>query len=178
MHQNLTRIQEIMVNGMINYLKILEVSDKRPVIMSVLALAEKPLDAKEITTRSGLNVKDVNKGLSSLTQKGLIIESTQKKGIFAYELTDDLEGAVARNMQSKTEALKRKMKNDIHECDKLLKEAKSDFNEYDRLMAKYLKEKINKMKIATAIMAKRGSLLHILDTGAQDSADIKKISIE
>jgi len=54
----------------------------------------------------------------------------------------------------------------------------NSYNEYDTLMAKFLREKVNKMKLVAAIMTKRNSLLRLLDTGVEESAKIEKISIE
>jgi DNA-binding transcriptional regulator GbsR (MarR family) len=179
MHQNLTQLQEKIVDNVKEYLKILEVTDKRPVIVPVLALAERPLTEQEITARSRLSAKDVHKGLTFLTKNDLIVETVGKdSGKIVYELNCDMEKVIARNIQEKIEDLRRKMKSHVVEYEDLLESAKADYNEYDTLMAKFLREKVNKMKLVAAIMTKRNSLLRLLDTGVEESAKIEKISIE
>ena len=70
MHRDLVKVQEKIVENIGENLKTLEISDKRPVIVSVLAIAERPLAEEEIAARARLGSKEVRKGLGSLLKKG------------------------------------------------------------------------------------------------------------
>ena len=178
MHKNLVRIQENMLENFRENLKIFEVADKKPIIIPVLVLAERPLTEEEIVARTRIGANEARKGLDWLAKKDFITKDTDgTSGKVVYELNGDIEKIVAGHIQSKLEAVRSNTKKHISECDGLLESAKAEFDDYDRLMAKYLRERISKMKLVTAIMTKRSSLLRLLDSGNAESAEISKISI-
>ncbi len=179
MHQNLVRIQEEIVKSVKENLKTLDVSDKRPVIIALLACAEGPLTEEEVAVRTRIGATEVGKTLGLLTANELVVKNPKGlSGKVEYELNPDIERIALRNIQSKTEAVGNNTKTHAAECEKLLESAKAEFDDYDRLMARLLREKINKMKIITAVMTKRNALLKLLDSSPGESAEIKKITIE
>jgi hypothetical protein len=179
MHKNLVRIQEKMVSDVAQNLKIFEISDKRPLILLVLAIAERALAEREIAARTRLGASVVRKGLGNLVKKDFIVaaapEASRER---VYELNPDLEKIAARNIHSKIETLRSNKASQVAEYESLLESAKAEFDDYDRLMARYLRGKINRMKFLTAVMTKRNSLLRLLDSGDGDNAEIRKISIK
>ena len=178
MHKNLVRIQEKVVEGAKENLKIFEISDKRPLIIPVLACAERPLTEDEIVARTKIDAKAVHKGLAYFVKEALVIEAPDDRtGQPVYEINPHLEKVVLGEMQSKIEAVRSNMKSHMAEYENLLESAKGEFDDYDRLMAKYLREKMGKMRLLFTMMTKRSSLLRLLGSGGE-GAEIKKISIE
>jgi len=179
MHKNLVRIQEKMVENVRENLKTLEISDKRPMIVSVLACAERPLIEEEIKARTRIGAQEVRKCLGLLVNKEFLVKTTDEpSGKVAYELNPDMEKIALRGIQSKVEAVRTNTKSHMAEYESLLESAKAEFNDYDRLMARILREKINKMKLISAILTRRSAILRLLDSGLDESAEIKKITIE
>ena len=179
MHKDLVRIQEKMVENIVENLKTLEISDKRPVIVSVLAIAEKPLAEEEIAARARLGSKEVRKDLGSLLKKELVVESPAgPSGRVGYELSPDVEKVALRNIRSKIETVRSRLESHVAECEGLLESGKAEFDDYDRLMAKYLREKIKRMKAVSTIMTRRTALLRLLDSGGGEKSGIKEITIE
>jgi len=179
MHKDLVRIQEKMVENVGENLRTLEISDKRPVIVSALAIAEKPLSEDEIAARTRLGLNEVRKGLGSLLQKELVKESKDgHSGRLAYELNPEAEKTALKNIQKKIEAVRSNTLSHVAECEALLESGKAEFDDYDRLMARYLQEKIKRMKAVSAIMTRRTALLRLLDSSVEEKGEIKKITIE
>jgi|WetSurMetagenome_2_1015567.scaffolds.fasta_scaffold303295_1 hypothetical protein len=178
MHKNLVRIQEKVVEGAKENLRILEISDKRLLIIPVLACAERPLTEEEIVTRATMDVKAVHEGLAYLTRESFVITTPDDRtGHAVYEINPQLEKVVLRDVQTKAEAVRSNMKSHMAECESLLEAAKGEFDDYDRLMAKYLREKIGKIGLVLAVMTRRSSLLRLLESDGEGT-EIKKISIE
>jgi DNA-binding transcriptional regulator GbsR (MarR family) len=178
MHSNLVRIQENMLENFKENMKILETTDKKPIIIAALALAERPLTEEEIAARTRMSANEVRKSLGSLVKIAVIIKDTNDgSGKDVYELNADMEKILAGHVQSKLEALRNNTKKHISKCEELLETSKAEFDDYDRLMAKYLRERISKMKLVTTIMTKRSSFLRLLDSGSDESGRINKISI-
>ncbi|MGA2107977.1 MAG: hypothetical protein ABSH25_10080 [Syntrophorhabdales bacterium] len=179
MHKDLVRVQEKIVENIGENLRTLEISDKRPVIVSVLAIAERPLAEEEIAARARLGSKEVREGLGSLLKKELVVESADKSsGRVGYELSPDVEKTALRNIRSKIEAVRSSIESHVAECEGLLGSGKAEFDDYDRLMAKYLREKIKRMKAVSTIMTRRTALLRLLDSSAEEKAEIKRITID
>ncbi len=179
MHENLVRIQEKMVENIGENLKTLEISDKRPVIVSVLAIAEKPLAEEEIAARAHLGSKEVRKGLAFLLKRELVVESAGgSSGRVGYELSPDVEKIALRNIRSKIEAVRSGLESHVAECEGLLESGKAEFDDYDKLMARILREKIKRMKAVSTIMTRRTALLRLLDSSVEEKAEIKRITIE
>ena len=100
MHKDLVRIQEKMVENVGENLRTLEISDKRPMIVSVLALAERPLAEEEIAARTRVGPNEVRKGLGFLVKKELVVKSADgPSGKVGYELNPDVEKIALRNIQ-------------------------------------------------------------------------------
>lgn len=179
MHKNLVKVQEKIVENVKENLKTFEISDRRPVMIAVLACAERPLTEEEIRGRTGIRASEVRKALGLLTGKELVVKTPDRpSGKVGYELNPDMEKVVQRNIQSKIEAVSSNTKSHVAECESLLKSDNGEFDDYDRLMARYLREKICKMKLISAVMTKRNALLRLLDAGSEEHAEIKKIPIE
>ncbi len=179
MHKNLVRIQERIVENVRENMKTLEISDEKPMIISVLACAERPLTDEEIIARTGVGADQVQKCLAFLTGKELLVKAEEEpSGRVEYELNPDIEKITLRNIQSKIEAVGSNTKSGVNECESLLESGKAEFDDYDRLMAKYLREKIGKMKLVSAVMSRRSALLRLLDSSAEEGAEIKRITIE
>ncbi|HUJ68729.1 MAG TPA: hypothetical protein VLW86_04365 [Syntrophorhabdales bacterium] len=179
MHEDLVRIQETIVRNVGENLRTLEISDKRPVIVSALAIAEKPLAEDEMAARTRLGSKEVRKDLAFLLKTGLVAESEDgTSGRKGYELSPEIEKIALRNIQSKFEAVRSNTESHVAECEALLESGKAEFDDYDRLMARYLREKIKRMKAVSLIMTRRTALLRLLDSSVQEKGEIKKITIE
>jgi predicted DNA-binding transcriptional regulator len=179
MHRDLVKVQEKIVENIGENLKTLEISDKRPVIVSLLAIAERPLAEEEIAARARLGSKEVRKGLGSLLKKDLVVESAAgASGRVGYELSPEVEKMALRNVRSKIEAVRSRLESHVAECEGLLESGKAEFDDYDSLMAKYLREKIKRMKAVSTIMTRRTALLRLLDSSAEEKAEIKRITID
>jgi DNA-binding transcriptional regulator GbsR (MarR family) len=177
-HKNLVQIQEAMVENLRNNLKVLDISDPRPVILAVLALAEKPLIEEEIVTRTHLGASDVRKRIGAMLDKNLLVkDSAHASGRVAYELRPDIDRIVAAEIRSKLEAVRSNTQSRVAECESLLESARTEFDDYDRLMAKYLGERVCKLRLMTGFMAKQASLLRLLEPGHEGIEEIKKISV-
>jgi hypothetical protein len=179
MHRNLVTIQEEIIENARENLEILEIRDKKLMIAPVLAVAERPLSEREIADRAGVGEDEIRKGLDYWIERDLVVKTgSNASGEVVYELNPEMEKIAARNIQSKLEALRNNSKKRLAECDKLLESAKAEFDDYDMLMAKYLRERIGKIKFLAAIITRRNSLLHLLDSSEAQNAEIKRISIE
>jgi len=179
MHKDLMRVQEKIVENVGENLRTLEISDKRPVIVSALAIAEKALAEDEIAARTHLALKEVRKGLGSLLQKELVKESKDgHSGRVGYELHPEAEKMALRSIQKKIESVRSNTLSHVVECEALLESGRAEFDDYDRLMAKYLQEKIKRMKAVSAIMTRRTALLRLIDSSVGEKGEIKKITIE
>jgi len=179
MHKNLVRIQEKMVENVEENLKTLEISDKRPMIVSVLAMAERPLAEEEIVGRTRLGAHEVRKCLGLLVGKELVVKAPEEpSGKVVYELNPRIEQIALRGVQSKIEAVRSNTKSHMAEYENLLESGMAEFDDYDRLMARFLKEKIHRMKLISAVMTRRTALLRLLEGSEEESAEIKKITIE
>lgn len=179
MHRDLVRIQEKMVENVGENLRTLEISDKRPLIVSVLVIAEKPLAEDEIAARTRLGANEVKKGLDYLLKKELVVESAVgASGRVGYELSPEVEKVALKSIRSKIEAVRSNTESHVAECEALLESGKAEFDDYDRLMARYLREKIKRMKAVSTIMTRRTALLRLLDSGLQQKGEIKKITID
>jgi len=165
MHKNLVRVQEEIVGNVRENLKALEISDKRPVIVSALACAEGPLTEEELVARTGIGTKEIRKSLAALSDKEFVVESRERPaGIVRYELHPRMEQAVLRSIRTKTEAIGANTRGHMDECEKLIESGTPEFDDYDRLMARFLGERINKMRLFATILTKRNALLNLLDT--------------
>jgi hypothetical protein len=179
MHGNLVRVQQEIVENVKENLKILEVSDKRPVIVSVLACAEGPLTEQDIAARADIGAKEIGKILAVLSDKEVVVRSQERPtGKVVYELNPRMEQIVFRNIKSKTETLGRNTKGHMDECEKLIESATAEFDDYDRLMARYLREKIGRMRLFTTILTKRTAFLNLLDASVGEGGKITKIPVE
>ena len=99
-------------------------------------------------------------------------------GRVGYELSPEVEKMALRNVRSKIEAVRSRLESHVAECEGLLESGKAEFDDYDRLMAKYLREKIKRMKAVSTIMTRRTALLRLLDSSAEEKAEIKRITID
>ena len=178
MHKNLVRIQERIVENVRENLKTLEISDERPVIISILACAERSLTEEEILSRTDIGADQIRKCIALLVDKELVVKAGKgSSGRVEYELNPDMEKIALRSIQSKIKTVGSNTKSSVNECESLLESGKAEFDDYDRLMARYLREKIGKMKLVSAVMTRRSVLLRLLDSSAEESAEIKRITI-
>jgi DNA-binding transcriptional regulator GbsR (MarR family) len=173
MHNNLVAIQEKMVKSVRENMKVLEIYDSRCLILAALAAAEKPLGLSDLIQRTELREKEAGNAVKSLAEKGIIIQS----GKDAYDFNPEMEKAVALSVQEKLDALRANMKREASEYESLLKSGQAEFDDYDRLMAKYLNERIAKMKLIASVLLRRNSLLRLLDNTRNEDAGIEKLSI-
>jgi DNA-binding transcriptional regulator GbsR (MarR family) len=177
MHRNLTSVQKNMAENVGEILGILDISDKRPVILSALGCAEKPLSEKEVTQRTGIGRKTVSLCLDRLKEIGVVVAAESDRDV-TYELTADMEKVILGNMRAKIDAIRAMVKRHVGECETLLESAREEYDDYDRLMARYLRERVSKMKFLSTVMTKRSALLRLLDSGEEGNAEITKIPIE
>jgi hypothetical protein len=179
MHKNLAMIQDKMVENVREALSILEVPDNKALIISVLAVAENPLARQEIMERTRIVDSECFMGLDALIDRDLVVaEGVNASGESVYGLNPKMEKIAARSIHSKIEALRSNTKKHVAQYESLLESAKGEFDGYDTLMAKFLSERIGKIKLIVALMTRRSSLLRLLDSGDGEGSEIKKIEID
>ena len=143
-------------------------------IVPALAVAEKPLSAQEIADRTNISVEEIHRNLEYFLKRNLVVST----GDAAYELNPDRGKIIAQNIQERIETLRKNTKNNLAECENLLGSASAEYDGYDILMAKYLRERIAKMKLFTAFMTRRSSLIRLLDSSGEDNPEITKVTID
>jgi DNA-binding transcriptional regulator GbsR (MarR family) len=177
MHKNLASAQRSLIKNVEEILGIFDVSDRKPIIVSALACAEKPLSQADISDRTDLDRPTVISCLERL-EENKVVSAVEVSGITTYELSTDLEKAVFRSIQSKMDAVRTTVERHAGECETLLESARREYDDYDTLMAKYLRERVGKIKVMTSVMAKRSALLRLLDPGEEEHDEIRRITIE
>lgn len=174
MHKNLIAVQEKMVENARESLQILEVEDPKYLILAALAVAEKPLSEQEIGSRIHSGSGEVRRGLDDFIERGVVMET----GDALYEFHPEIDKVLARNVQTKIEALRKSQTSHLAVCEKLLESGRAEYDLYDTLMSRFLWERIAKMRLIAAIMSRRNALLQLMQSGDAGSDEITKIAID
>ncbi len=178
MHQNLVQMQQNAVDTVRDILDILEVENKKPLIMVAMMMAEKPLTEDELAKRTGLDDAEMKKGIEKLRSKNILTVFNEEEDPPRFEINPEIEKVMIRRIRSKMEKILDTMQNHIETSKELLESGKPDFDNYDLLMAKFLRARMHKAWMIHHILGKKRVLLNFLETGEVDREEIKKISID
>ena len=178
MHGKLKNIQKDLISNMRNNLEILEVEDEKPIIITTVAMAEKPLSESEIVTRSQCSKSAIKKELKILIEKDIIVITSikGKKGEF-FEINPDIDDVLSKRIREKVKKVSKNNVMTLEKAKDTISEIREDLDERDRLYANIMFRKVKNLERINKMTLKYIQIFNFFGPGDSDKKKIKKITV-